>query len=83
MEAVESPGMTLRKGVKSNMLNVIKHFATSLMARVRLASEEGQAMVEYSLILALISVAAILALTTIGTDVKAALEAVVTALAGV
>jgi pilus assembly protein Flp/PilA len=64
------------------MLNEIKHFATSLMGRFMVAKEEGQALVEYSLILALISVVAILALTTIGTDVKAALESVVTALAG-
>ncbi|MCW3068042.1 MAG: Flp/Fap pilin component [Solirubrobacterales bacterium] len=65
------------------MLNEIKHFATSLMARMMVAKEEGQALVEYSLILALISVVAILALTTIGTDVKTALESVVTALGGV
>jgi pilus assembly protein Flp/PilA len=52
-----------------------------LIARLR--SEEGQAMVEYALILALISVIAIAALTAIGTSVneiflaiQAALEAV-------
>jgi pilus assembly protein Flp/PilA len=65
------------------MFNGIKHFTTSLMARMMVAKEEGQALVEYSLILALISVVAILALTTIGNDVKAALEKVVEALAGV
>lgn len=65
------------------MLNDIKHFATSLMTRLMVAKEDGQALVEYSLILALISVVAILALTTIGTDVKTALESVVTALGGV
>jgi pilus assembly protein Flp/PilA len=75
--------MTLREGVNQNMLNEIKHFATSLWTRMMVAREEGQALVEYSLILALISVVAILALTTIGTDVKAALEKVVEALAGV
>jgi pilus assembly protein Flp/PilA len=64
------------------MLNEIKNFATSLWARVMVVREEGQAMVEYSLILALISVVAILALTTIGEDVVKALEKVVTALAG-
>ena len=65
------------------MLNQIKDFATSLMARLMVAKEDGQALVEYSLILALISVVAILALTTIGEDVKAALESVVEALGGV
>jgi pilus assembly protein Flp/PilA len=43
----------------------------SLMKR-----EEGQALVEYTLILALISVVAIVALTSIGTEVKEKLEAV-------
>jgi len=61
----------------------IKNFATSLWTRLMIAKEDGQAMVEYSLILALISVVAILALTTIGEDVVTALEKVVTALAGV
>jgi pilus assembly protein Flp/PilA len=42
--------------------------------------EEGQALVEYSLILALISVVAIALLTTIGQDVQNALQSVVTAL---
>ena len=38
--------------------------------------EEGQAMVEYALILALVSVAAIVALETIGTGVDGTLDAV-------
>jgi pilus assembly protein Flp/PilA len=37
----------------------------------RLRSEEGQAMVEYALILGLVSVVSILALTAIGTNVNA------------
>ena len=36
--------------------------------------EEGQAMVEYALILALVSIAAIVALTTLGNNVKTAFE---------
>jgi pilus assembly protein Flp/PilA len=44
--------------------------------------EEGQALVEYSLILALVSVVAIAALTSIGNDVVAKLDEVVTALGG-
>jgi pilus assembly protein Flp/PilA len=43
--------------------------------------EEGQSLVEYALILALISVVAIGALTAIGTNVDARLQEVVTALA--
>jgi Flp pilus assembly pilin Flp len=56
------------------MLNEIQHFATSVLARVLVAREQGQAMVEYSLILGLLSVIALFALTTLGEDVKAALE---------
>jgi pilus assembly protein Flp/PilA len=52
-----------------------------LIARLR--SEEGQAMVEYALILALISVIAIAALTAIGTNVNAIFEAIRDALAAV
>jgi pilus assembly protein Flp/PilA len=52
-----------------------------LIARLR--SEEGQAMVEYALILALVSVIAILALTAIGTNVNLIFEEVRDALAGV
>ena len=44
--------------------------------------EEGQALVEYSLILALVSVVAIAALTSIGDDVVTKLNDVVTALGG-
>jgi len=39
--------------------------------------EDGQALVEYSLILALISVVAVGLLTTIGTDVQTTLQSVV------
>ena len=64
------------------MLNEIKHFATSLWARMMVVREEGQAMVEYSLILGLLSVVALFALTTLGGDIKAALERVAEILAG-
>ena len=49
---------------------------------VRLRREEGQALVEYALILGLISVVSILVLTTIGTDVSKILSKVESALAG-
>jgi pilus assembly protein Flp/PilA len=56
-------------------------FMQQLAARIR--REDGQAMVEYALILGLVSVVAIGALTTIGTDVNGVLNAVVGALAAV
>ena len=46
-------------------------------------NEEGQAMVEYALILALVSVVSILALTAIGTNVNAIFTAIEAALAAV
>ena len=42
--------------------------------------EEGQAMVEYALILALVSIAAIVALTTLGTKVTTAFNKINNAL---
>jgi Flp pilus assembly pilin Flp len=42
--------------------------------------EEGQALVEYSLILALVSVVAVLILTTIGTNIVGILTQVAAAL---
>jgi Flp pilus assembly pilin Flp len=48
----------------------MKHIAAALIE-----GEEGQAMVEYPLIVALISVAAIAALTLMGGNIKAALNA--------
>jgi pilus assembly protein Flp/PilA len=49
----------------------------------RFRREEGQAMVEYALILALVSVVSIAALTLIGTNVNAIFEAIQGALAAV
>jgi pilus assembly protein Flp/PilA len=43
--------------------------------------EEGQALVEYALILGLISVVAIALLSAIGTDIKSILSSVTAALA--
>jgi pilus assembly protein Flp/PilA len=43
--------------------------------------EEGQALVEYALILGLISVVAIVLLTAVGTDINAVLQSVTSALA--
>ena len=71
--------MTLREEVKHNMLNQLKHFATSLMARVRVAEETGQAMVEYSLILVLVSIAAIAVLPGLGEAIVNVFEEVTAA----
>jgi pilus assembly protein Flp/PilA len=62
------------------MVNEFKHFATALMARVMATREEGQALVEYALILALVSVVAIGTLTAIGVGVLAKLGEVAGAL---
>jgi pilus assembly protein Flp/PilA len=48
--------------------------------RARFEREEGQALVEYALILGLISVVAITVLKVVGTDVNAILSAVTSAL---
>jgi pilus assembly protein Flp/PilA len=57
----------------------MKSFFISLHAR--LEREEGQALVEYALILGLISVVAIALLSAVGTDVSQLLSKVETALA--
>ena len=51
------------------------------MASVR-DREEGQALVEYALILALIAVVSIAALTALGTGVSTQLQAIATAISG-
>ena len=55
----------------------------TVLARVAAGArrEEGQALVEYALILGLISVVAITLLTAIGTDVSQILSQISTALA--
>jgi pilus assembly protein Flp/PilA len=54
-----------------------------LVSRVQAAREEdGQAMVEYALILALVSVASILILTTLGTNVSSVYQSISDAIAG-
>jgi len=61
------------------MLNQIKHLLSSLATRV-VVREEGQALVEYSLILALVSVVAIGTLAILGEDVVGKLGEVTAAL---
>jgi Flp pilus assembly pilin Flp len=59
------------------MWTKLNSVVASLMIRVQLKREEGQALVEYTLILALISVVAVATLTTLGQDVLKELEKVV------
>ena len=59
------------------MWTKLNQFVLSLAARAQVVREEGQALVEYTLILALVSIVAIALLTTIGTDIKKVLEEVV------
>ena len=70
------------KGEQNAMLSIYaKAFGLYAAVRDRMAREEGQALVEYALILGLISVVAIALLTAVGTDVSQILSKVSTALA--
>ena len=60
------------------MLSKINEALLQLMARFQ--SEDGQAMAEYGLILALIAVVAIAALTLLGVAISGKLGAITTAL---
>ena len=52
-------------------MNRLQGFLADLIARANCAQdEEGQTLIEYGLIVALISIVAILALTAIGTNVS-------------
>jgi pilus assembly protein Flp/PilA len=61
----------------------MRDFIQSLVARLQVEREDGQAMVEYGLILALVSVAAIAVLGFVGTDVTAVFTQIQTALEAV
>jgi pilus assembly protein Flp/PilA len=50
--------------------------------RERVEREEGQALVEYALILALISIVSILVLEALGLDIKGVFKTVETAVSG-
>jgi pilus assembly protein Flp/PilA len=61
----------------------MRDFIVNLVARLQVEREDGQAMVEYGLILALVSVAAIVVLGIVGTDVTAVFTQIQTALEAV
>ncbi len=68
------------------MLTELNSFLLSLYTRAQVGRqalmnrEEGQALVEYTLILALVSVVAIATLTTLGEDIVTKLKEVTTKL---
>jgi pilus assembly protein Flp/PilA len=62
---------------KENRLQFVTNFMHNLLARIQDAREEaGQTLVEYGLILALISIVAIAALTLIGGNVTAVFNSI-------
>lgn len=62
------------------MWTKLSQFARSLVVKAQLVREEGQALVEYGLILGLIAVAAIAALLLLGEDVTKVFEKITTEL---
>ncbi len=63
------------------MLEQLTNWASKVFARVEeLRSEEGQALVEYGLILALVAVVCIAALTALGVNVAAQIPAIADAI---
>lgn len=64
------------------MLEKLAHWTKSFARFEELRSEEGQALVEYGLILALVAVVCIVALQLLGTNVAAQLTAIATAIGG-
>jgi len=62
------------------MLTKLNNFALSQYTRIKINRDDGQALVEYTLILALVSVVSIGVLTVLGEDIKTKLEAVAAAL---
>jgi pilus assembly protein Flp/PilA len=58
----------------------LRNFIAGL--HIRMEREEGQALVEYALILGLISVVAIALLTAVGNDITSLLSKVTSALGG-
>jgi pilus assembly protein Flp/PilA len=64
------------------MLEKLATWMKSFARLEELRSEEGQALVEYGLILALVAVVCIVALQLLGTNVAAQLTAIATAIGG-
>ena len=52
------------------MFNGLMNFVQSLMTRIALRDEDGQALVEYGLLVGLIAVVCIAAITLLGTQIS-------------
>ncbi len=68
------------KGGETHMSTTIGSAVRALVSRLQLAREEGQGLVEYALILSLVSIAAILTLTSLGAAIVTVLGQIITAL---
>jgi pilus assembly protein Flp/PilA len=84
--------LKISKGRKTKMMNKINEYSIlayekgrSLKNRVTsiFKQEEGQGMVEYALIIGLVSVVAVVALTTLGSKVTILFKKVTDALTGI
>jgi Flp pilus assembly pilin Flp len=64
------------------MWTKLNQLVLSLVTRAQLMREEGQALVEYTLILALVSIVGIALLTNVGEDIVKVLEKVKEGLEG-
>jgi len=64
------------------MLEKLAHWTKSFARLEELGSEDGQALVEYGLILALVAVVCIVALQLLGQNVAAQITAIATAIGG-
>jgi pilus assembly protein Flp/PilA len=62
------------------MWNELSSIVRSLLARVDVRSEQGQGLVEYALILSLVSIATIVILTALGGKIGVVFSSITTAL---
>lgn len=69
-------GTSRAKGVKRNMLSNISFLVTSFFSRLQLRREEGQGLVEYALIIALVAIVVIGALSFLETGIGSELSKV-------
>jgi Flp pilus assembly pilin Flp len=59
------------------MLAKLNHVVVSLVTRAQLPQQDGQALVEYTVILGIVSIAGITLLLTVGQDIEAPFKAVI------